>query len=161
MCGVAVELLQPLAAAPQRASARFEQLRTERGKVTVAKLSQRRAAQLCLLLAALIAEACNEPACGVADTVQILDNRNGLYLVYRASGWQEKAEFFETYRGQPTFDACGKANQPVEAKALYLRSEGLLKAVNANGANLEVEYTPDSSLALDPLHVKLSRQAAE
>ncbi|WP_291694949.1 hypothetical protein, partial [Bradyrhizobium sp.] len=75
----------------------------------------------------------------------VLDTRDGLYLVYREAGFQDKAEFFEMYRGKPEFDSCGSTRKPALATALYEPKEGLLKRVELHGNRLEIIYTRDVS----------------
>jgi hypothetical protein len=104
---------------------------------------------------ALLEVACGTN-CGVADTVSVLDSRDGNFLVYRVSGAQDKIEFFEAYRSKPKFDACGSTTTPVTAKEPYLRSEGLLKKVEVHGDRLEIVYTRNASESIQPTQARLS-----
>jgi hypothetical protein len=94
--------------------------------------------------------------CGVADTVSIVDSRDGNFLVYRVSGLQDKMEFFEVYRSAPKFDSCGAATTPAIAKEAYLRSEGMLKKVELHGDQLAIAYTQKASESIKPEQARLS-----
>lgn len=94
--------------------------------------------------------------CGVADTVSVIDQRNGVYLVYRISGAQEKMEFFEIYRAKPEFDSCGSTQTPALAKEPYLSSEGLLRKVIWRRNRLEIVYTRRSSESIRPEEARIN-----
>jgi hypothetical protein len=95
--------------------------------------------------------------CGIADTVSVLDERDGTYLVYRVSGVQDKVQFFEAYQGRPEFDSCGSTETPVVAKEPYLPSQGLLKKVRWRGNRLQIVYTADASESIRPDKARLSQ----
>jgi hypothetical protein len=95
--------------------------------------------------------------CGVSETASVLDERNGIYLVYRVSGAQDKVEFFEVYNARPEFDSCGSTETPVVAKELYLPSQGLLKRVEWRENRLHVVYTDNASESIRPDKARLSQ----
>jgi hypothetical protein len=95
--------------------------------------------------------------CGVSDTVSVLDKRNGIYLVYRVSGAQDKMEFFEVYNARPEFDSCGSTGTPVVAKEPYLRSQGRLKKVEWRENRLQIVYTNNALESIRPDKARLSQ----
>jgi hypothetical protein len=98
-----------------------------------------------------------DSGCLIADQANVLDTRDGLYLVYRVTGFQDKAEFFEAYQGKPEFDSCGSTRKPALATAFYERKEGLLKKVELHGNRLEIIYTHDVSESIEPSKARLSQ----
>jgi len=109
-----------------------------------------------LALVCLVAEVSCTSKCGVSDTVSVLDERDGIYLVYRVSGTQDKMEFFEAYQGKPEFDSCGCTKTPLVAKEPYLRSQGLLKKVEWRENRLQIVYTSNASESIRPDDASLS-----
>jgi hypothetical protein len=95
-------------------------------------------------------------SCGAPDAVSVLDQRGGIYLVYRVSGGQDKIEFFEVYQVKPEFDSCGSAKTPALAKEPYLRSQGLLKKVEWRDHRLSIVYTPNAAESIRPDEARLS-----
>lgn len=98
--------------------------------------------------------------CGVSDTVSVLDARNGIYLVYRVSGTQEKQEFFEIYTSEPKFDSCGFSKRPPIAQEPYLRSNGLLRGIEFRDSRLSIFYTRDASNSIQPAAVRFSHNGS-
>ncbi len=94
--------------------------------------------------------------CGVADSVSILDQRNGLFLVYRVTGTHDKLEIFELYRGRPEFDSCGASvSQPISSEP-YSKADGLLKQVKLSDDRLTLVYTTHLSESVEPQQARLS-----
>jgi hypothetical protein len=114
----------------------------------------------CLLALAIVglasAEASCDAKCGSSDSVAVLDTRDGVYLVYRVSGAQDKMEFFEAYQGKPEFDSCGSTRAPVIAIEPYQRSQGLLQKLELHGNRLEIVYTHHASESIEPSKARLS-----
>jgi hypothetical protein len=108
----------------------------------------------CLGLAAVEISCTSE--CGVSDGVSVLDERKGVYLVYRVSGAQDKLEFFEVYTARPQFDSCGSTKTPVIDKEPYLPSLGLLKKVEWRDNRIQIVYTQNSSESIRPDKARLS-----
>jgi len=108
-----------------------------------------------LLLCLTLAEVRCASRCGVQDAVSILDERPGLYLVYRVSGAHDKMEFFEIYQAKPDFDACGSTTTPAAAKEPYLRSQGLLKKVEWRDKRLRIIYTSNPAESVRPDQARL------
>lgn len=106
---------------------------------------------------ALAATSCGGPDCASSDTVTVLDEWNGVSLVYRVTGMQDKMEFFEVYRGKPQFDTCGSARTPAIATEPYQRSQGLLKKLDFRDGRLEIVYTSDPSQSIKPGDARLPR----
>src|SRR5262249_43333971 len=93
--------------------------------------------------------------CPIKDQASVLDSRDGLYLVYRVTGFQVRVEFFVLYRSKPGVDASGMPGTPAVASALYVRDEGLLKRVELHDNQLEVIYTRDASESIEPRKARL------
>jgi hypothetical protein len=114
----------------------------------------------CLLALAVVglasAEASCDAKCGASDSVAVLDTRDGVYLVYRVSGAQDKMEFFEAYRSKPEFDSCGSTQTPVIASEPYQRSQGLLRKLEWHGNRLEIVHTHHASESIEPSQARLS-----
>jgi hypothetical protein len=114
-----------------------------------------------LLALAVVGLASMEVSCGrgcpIKDQADVLDMRDGLYLVYRVTGFQDKVEFFELYRSKPEFDSCGMPRTPAVASAFYVREEGLLKRVEMHDNQLEIIYTRDASESIEPRKARLSQ----
>ena len=113
-----------------------------------------------LLILAVVSLASAEASCGrgciIIDQAYLLDTRDGLYLVYRVTGFQDKVEFFEVYQGKPEFDSCGSTESSAMTTAFYERNLGLLKKVELHGNRLEIIYTHDPSESIDPRKARLS-----
>jgi hypothetical protein len=90
--------------------------------------------------------------------VRVVDEQSSVTLVYRVSGFQEKAEFFEVYSGSAKFDRCGLTTAPLVDKVEYDRGEGKLKAVVLQGKRLKVLYTDQASAAMEPEHARLTHE---
>jgi hypothetical protein len=106
---------------------------------------------------ALPAVAC-KVSCEALDAVDIVDSRDGVFLVLRATGIHEKALFFEGYRAKPEFDVCGKPRTPPFADDYYDDTQGLLRSVEVHGNSLEIIYTSNRAEAVLPQHARLSLQ---
>jgi hypothetical protein len=120
--------------------------------------------QSCLRVVAIATLALVEVSCGgecwIADQAYVLDTRDGLYLVYRVTGFHDKVHFFEVYRGKPAFDSCGRTEAVAiaPATAFYEPHAGrLLKKVEWDGNRLEIVYTSDRSEAIDPREARFSQ----
>jgi hypothetical protein len=94
--------------------------------------------------------------CDAVETVEIVDNRDGVFLVLRITGIHDKALFFEAYRTRPEFDVCGKPNALPFADAYFDDSQGLLRSVRVHGDDLSVVYTSKPAEAVSPQHARLS-----
>jgi hypothetical protein len=120
----------------------------------------RTALRLALSAVAIVGLALTGVSCGencfVADNVSILDSRDGIFLVYRVSGFQDKMRFFEIFRGKPTFDVCGSTNTPAIAMEPYLPEQGLLKKVEVHGDQLGIVYTQKASDSIKPEQARVS-----
>jgi len=114
-----------------------------------------------LLVLAVVTLASAEASCGrgclIIDQAYLLDTRDDLYLVYRVTGFQDKVEFFEVYRGKPAFDSCGSTESSPIATAFYERNAGLLKKVELHDNRLEIIYTHDPSESIEPRKARLSQ----
>ena len=98
---------------------------------------------------ALAAFAC-KARCEVAEAVEIIDSRDGVFLVLRATGIHDKAVFFEAYRTRPEFDVCGKPKAPPFADDYYDDSQGLLRSVKVHGDSLSIVYTSNRAESVLP-----------
>ena len=63
---------------------------------------------LCIVLAACS----DEPDCLFSDQITLLDqaqfNGTTYSLVHRVSGFSDKVDYIELYKGEPLFDPCGE-----------------------------------------------------
>jgi hypothetical protein len=97
---------------------------------------------------------CSE-SCGTMDSVALLDEYHGMFLVYRVSGLQDKMEFFEIYKGKPAFDVCGSARMSAIATEPYERSRGFLKGLEFRDGHLNIIYTHRRSASIKPADARL------
>jgi hypothetical protein len=113
----------------------------------------------CLLVLVAAGLGSAEVSCGercLPDQAHVLDTRDGFYLVYRVTGFQDKVEFFEVYKGKPEFNSCGMPQSTALATEFYERKMGLLRKVEWRGDQLRVVYTHDASLSIAPLNARFS-----
>lgn len=113
----------------------------------------------CLRVVSLVGCALAVVSCGsdcfIRDQVTILDAKDGVYLVLRVAGFQQKTLFYEVYQGKPEFDECGFTKTPMITEEAFA-PDALVKKVKWHHKQLLVVYTRKRSESIEPSQARLS-----
>lgn len=107
----------------------------------------------------LLSACAAENDCGVADAMQAVNQieigSTRYYLYLKTTGVSDKASFLVLYDHEPSFDACGRADQAAVSEAYVEPDRGRPARVVYKGKELEVQYAEDAAGATDPQKIEI------